>query len=279
MTIDDDLKDVVRPFDHPEARGGDVTIFHFALPSPMTPQFASLPRGRVLQYHNITPAHFFARYDQSLFRLARLGRQDLATLVGRVDLALGDSEYNRVGARADGVRADGRHADRDRHGSHHRARRAARRSRRSSTTASTTSCSSGASSRTRRSRTTSGWPSSTSGTSTSTTGSSSSAATTASRATMRRSARCIGRVRHPPGPLHLHRAGAGRGPGDLLRMARVYVSLSEHEGFCVPLLEAMAADVPVLAYARGGGAGHARAARACSSRRRTWSTPPNCSAS
>ena len=32
------------------------------------------------------------------------------------------------------------------------------------------------------------------------------------------------------------------------RTARVYVSLSEHEGFCVPLLEAMAADVPVLAY-------------------------------
>ena len=32
------------------------------------------------------------------------------------------------------------------------------------------------------------------------------------------------------------------------RMASVYISLSEHEGFCVPLLEAMAADVPVLAY-------------------------------
>jgi L-malate glycosyltransferase len=96
MTIDDDLKEVVRPFDHPEARDGDVTIFHFALPSPMTPRFASLPRGRVLQYHNITPAHFFARYDLNLFRLARLGRQDLATLVGQVDLALGDSAYNRA---------------------------------------------------------------------------------------------------------------------------------------------------------------------------------------
>jgi glycosyltransferase involved in cell wall biosynthesis len=31
--------------------------------------------------------------------------------------------------------------------------------------------------------------------------------------------------------------------------AAVYISLSEHEGFCVPLVEAMAADVPVLAYA------------------------------
>ena len=32
------------------------------------------------------------------------------------------------------------------------------------------------------------------------------------------------------------------------RTASVYLSLSEHEGFCVPLLEAMAADVPVFAY-------------------------------
>ena len=32
------------------------------------------------------------------------------------------------------------------------------------------------------------------------------------------------------------------------RMASAYVSLSEHEGFCVPLVEAMAAGVPVLAY-------------------------------
>jgi glycosyltransferase involved in cell wall biosynthesis len=32
------------------------------------------------------------------------------------------------------------------------------------------------------------------------------------------------------------------------RNAHAYVSLSEHEGFCVPLVEAMSMDVPVLAY-------------------------------
>ena len=32
-------------------------------------------------------------------------------------------------------------------------------------------------------------------------------------------------------------------------VADVFLCLSEHEGFCVPLLEAMAADLPVLAYA------------------------------
>jgi L-malate glycosyltransferase len=95
LTIDDDLRGDVRPFEDPAARAGEVTIFHFALPSPMTEAFASLGGGRVLQYHNITPAQFFAGYDPGLFRLAALGRKELGTLAGRVDLALGDSEFNR----------------------------------------------------------------------------------------------------------------------------------------------------------------------------------------
>jgi glycosyltransferase involved in cell wall biosynthesis len=47
----------------------------------------------------------------------------------------------------------------------------------------------------------------------------------------------------------------------LLRRATMFVTLSEHEGFCVPLLEAMAFDLPVLARANAaipetlGGAG------------------------
>lgn len=95
MTIDDDLRGDVHPWTDPAARRGDVTIFHFALPSAMTGAFATLPGGRVLQYHNITPAHFFAPYDPQLFRLATLGRRELASLAGHVDLALGDSAYNR----------------------------------------------------------------------------------------------------------------------------------------------------------------------------------------
>jgi len=95
VTIDDALKRDVRPFASPASRRGDLTIFHYALPSPMTAAFASLDSGRVLQYHNVTPAAYFAPFDPALFRLATLGRQELATLAGRTDLAFGDSEYNR----------------------------------------------------------------------------------------------------------------------------------------------------------------------------------------
>jgi glycosyltransferase involved in cell wall biosynthesis len=38
---------------------------------------------------------------------------------------------------------------------------------------------------------------------------------------------------------------------ELYEVADAFVSLSEHEGFCVPLLEAMAFGVPVLAYDAG----------------------------
>jgi L-malate glycosyltransferase len=95
LTIDDDMRDEVRSFTDARARNGEVTIFHYALPSPMTEAFAALPSGRVLQYHNVTPPSYFAPYDPALFRLATLGRAELGTLAGRVDLALGDSEYNR----------------------------------------------------------------------------------------------------------------------------------------------------------------------------------------
>jgi glycosyltransferase involved in cell wall biosynthesis len=95
LTIDEELQGEVRPFSDPASRDGDITIFHYALPSAMTGAFGRLHDGRILQYHNITPARFFAPYDPALFRLATLARRDLASLVGRVDLALGVSEFNR----------------------------------------------------------------------------------------------------------------------------------------------------------------------------------------
>jgi glycosyltransferase involved in cell wall biosynthesis len=95
LTVDDDLADEVLPFEDPGARRGDVTILHFALPSPMTEALATLRTHRVVLYHNVTPAAYFAGHDPTLFRLAVIARQQLATLAGRVDLALGVSEFNR----------------------------------------------------------------------------------------------------------------------------------------------------------------------------------------
>ena len=95
LTIDDDLTEEIGSFDDPAARDGHVTILHFAIASPMSDALAALPGGRIIQYHNITPARFFARHDPGTAALVTRGREELAALAGRVDLALGDSEYNR----------------------------------------------------------------------------------------------------------------------------------------------------------------------------------------
>ena len=95
IEIDSVLLDDVLPFEHQDARRGDLTIFHYGIESPMTAAFGSLPGRRVLQYHNVTPAEFFAPWDARLFQLATRGREEVTSLIGHVDRALGDSDYNR----------------------------------------------------------------------------------------------------------------------------------------------------------------------------------------
>ncbi len=94
IDIDDSLAGDVRHWDHAGSRGGDVTILHFATASAMTDAFGRLPGTKVLDYHNVTPARFFAGFDEDLCAGTSRGRTELATLAGRTDFALGDSEYN-----------------------------------------------------------------------------------------------------------------------------------------------------------------------------------------
>jgi glycosyltransferase involved in cell wall biosynthesis len=98
LELDDDLTGDGRPFGEWRAGGpDDVVILHYALPSPLTAALREQRhRGRrVLLHHNITPPEFFAPWDAELTRICRLGREELRTLRGHVDLALGDSEFNR----------------------------------------------------------------------------------------------------------------------------------------------------------------------------------------
>ena len=49
-----------------------------------------------LVYHNITPPEYFVGVHELLVELCFLGRRELAAYVGRCELALGDSEFNRA---------------------------------------------------------------------------------------------------------------------------------------------------------------------------------------
>jgi len=95
MSIDDNMAGEAVPWNDSAATAGDVTIYHYGVPSPMSERFGRLPGARVLQYHNVTPAHFFAPYDAAIAHMCRVGREQVATLADRTDLGLGDSEFNR----------------------------------------------------------------------------------------------------------------------------------------------------------------------------------------
>jgi len=79
----------------PEPSSKDITIFHFALPSPLTEVFTKLPSKKVIIYHNITPYKFFEEFDSEMARISCIGRKELKELAPYVDLALADSEFNR----------------------------------------------------------------------------------------------------------------------------------------------------------------------------------------
>ena len=79
----------------PPPESSDITILHFALPSPLTQAFINLPSKKIIIYHNITPPEFFIGFDQELANVSHLGRQELKSLVPHVSLALADSDYNR----------------------------------------------------------------------------------------------------------------------------------------------------------------------------------------
>lgn len=80
-------------FTEPEPE--DITILHFALPSPLTQAFIKLSSRKLMIYHNITPHTYFEGFSSEMVRISRLGREELKSLSGHVDLSLADSEYNR----------------------------------------------------------------------------------------------------------------------------------------------------------------------------------------
>ena len=74
---------------------GNVAIFHFSIGSPVTKKFLRLPDRKTIIYHNITPYSYFLDYHRVLAKDCFKGRVELKSLADKVDLALGDSEFNR----------------------------------------------------------------------------------------------------------------------------------------------------------------------------------------
>jgi L-malate glycosyltransferase len=96
LQLDEDLAGDGRPWSDWRAGGpADVAILHYALPSPLTEELRRHRGKRVVLHHNITPPEFFLGSDDEMARICAIGRQEWKRLRGEVDLALADSEFSR----------------------------------------------------------------------------------------------------------------------------------------------------------------------------------------
>lgn len=108
-SIDPAVINLCRPLaSHRErSRRENIMIYHFSIGAFASDYFASLPDRKVMIYHNITPAHFFALFKPELASFLEKGRRELRDLAAVTELALGVSEYNRKELEAAGFEKTG----------------------------------------------------------------------------------------------------------------------------------------------------------------------------
>jgi glycosyltransferase involved in cell wall biosynthesis len=96
-TADPRLEDLTRDFRElvDVSAPDNILIHHFSIGSKASRVAFALPDRMVLVYHNITPPEYFVDVHKLLVRLCYHGRRELRAYVDRCDLALGDSEFNR----------------------------------------------------------------------------------------------------------------------------------------------------------------------------------------
>ena len=70
-------------------------LHHFSLGSRASRTAFAVPDRMALIYHNITPPEYFVGVHRTLARQCFRGRRELRAYATRCDLALGDSEFNR----------------------------------------------------------------------------------------------------------------------------------------------------------------------------------------
>jgi glycosyltransferase involved in cell wall biosynthesis len=96
-TADHRLEELTRDYrelidaSHPD----NLLLHHFSLGSKASRTAFALPDRMALIYHNITPPEYFIGVHRRLARQCFRGRRELQAYADRCDLALGDSEFNR----------------------------------------------------------------------------------------------------------------------------------------------------------------------------------------
>ena len=78
-------------------------LIHHSMGNDVISEVAKLPQRKAVVYHNITPAHYFTGLNEHARRYSELGRKQLAELAQVAEFGFADSEFNRQELEAAGL--------------------------------------------------------------------------------------------------------------------------------------------------------------------------------
>jgi glycosyltransferase involved in cell wall biosynthesis len=73
---------------------GDVLLYQFATASDLVPWLVARPETLVVNYHNVTPPELYAPWDSEVARIQQRAQGELGVLAPRTALAIADSSFN-----------------------------------------------------------------------------------------------------------------------------------------------------------------------------------------
>jgi glycosyltransferase involved in cell wall biosynthesis len=89
------MRGLGRDFREYRGAAGDVLLYHVAIGSPVGDFVAARPEPLVVDHHNITPAAYYLDWEPPVVHGIAWGRSQLAALAPRTTLGLADSGFNR----------------------------------------------------------------------------------------------------------------------------------------------------------------------------------------
>lgn len=97
VNVDPRYKSIARHFNEFNGALSPAVLLHYSIASPLNELFLSLNGSkRVVLYHNLTPESWFLPYNNRVVEDLRKARAGLESVIKASDIVLGDSSYNLI---------------------------------------------------------------------------------------------------------------------------------------------------------------------------------------
>ena len=85
------------------AEESDLCLYHYGIASPATEVFLASPAKKIMVYHNITPAEYFTGFDDAVAAQLRAARGALRETARQADEVWTESQFNAAEMKAEGI--------------------------------------------------------------------------------------------------------------------------------------------------------------------------------